>query len=114
MTTLIKPVLLGIALSFFDFSASAQLENEHIATEVVDYSHVEGTFHFESPTGNMFFWQQSFIQELYADIEHLRQDNEHYRWQFSNDMIIVIYSRIYVESSEFIPNNSPYNKAEKL
>ncbi|MCR9173657.1 MAG: hypothetical protein NXI10_14240 [bacterium] len=62
----------------------------------------------------MFFWSTAYIESLYADIERFRQDDEHYRWEFTNDMTIVIYSRSYVESAEFIPNNSPYNQVGKL
>lgn len=114
MTTLIKKcVCVAIVIASTSVSALAQTQPP-VATEIADYSHVAGTFHFESPTDNMFFWSTAYIESLYADIEHFRQDNEHYRWEFTNDMTIVIYSRAYVESAEFIPNNSPYNKVGKL
>ena len=103
-----------LGLFLFTTNATNAQSETPIATEISNYSHVAGTFHFESPTDNMFFWSTAYIESLYADIEGLRQDNEHYRWEFTNDMTIVIYSRAYVQSSEFIPNNSPYNKVGKL
>lgn len=114
MTTLIKRFALATSLILGSCTLTFAQNETPIATEIADFSHIAGTFHFESPTDKMFFWSTAYIESLYADIEKYRLEYEHYRWEFTNDMTIVIYSREYIESNEFIPNNSPYNQVGKL
>lgn len=103
----------SVLLFLIAFSASAQ-EPTDAVHELSDYTKVAGTFHFVSPTENMHVWPVSFIEELYPEIEAKRLESDVYYWEYSNDMTIVIYSRHYVNSDEFIPLPSPYNGPNKL
>lgn len=104
-------ILACFLINFND--ANAQLGQNQIV-ELNNYSNVAGTFHFDSPTGNLHFWTVEFIQQLYPEIEDMRKESETVYWEYSNNMVIVIYPREYIESPEFAPTSSPYNGPAKL
>lgn len=114
MNNLLLRQLVVLATLFMSFGVSAQTEPQIQVSELKDYSNVAGTFHFISPTNNMHIWPASYIEGLYPEIEDLRLESENFYWHYSNDMIIVIYSRNYVNSPDFVPVPSPYNYTDKL
>lgn len=92
---------------FFLFSATySNAQTENYSDETISVT--DGTFQFESPTNTPFYWPDSFIESLYNEIESRREDYFPVEWEYSSNMTIIIYSREYINSAEFSPNDSPY------
>lgn len=96
-------MLLTLSLSNNTFSQTANQVNEH-----ANFQNTAGTFQFESPTGNLFFWNMDFIESLYPGIESRRAASHNTIWHFNADMDIIIFAENIVTSSDFVPLESPY------
>ncbi len=103
-----KVVLFSLALLFSSTSFGQTSVNSSLENQSDQFAHVYGTFRFVSLTENMHAWPMSFIESLYPDIEARRHDKHNVNWEYSNDMIIVIYSRDYINSASFVEKMSPY------
>lgn len=105
-----------LILSLLSINVMAQTETQVeieqlTATELKDK--VEGTFYFQSPTGNMRFMLQSEIVALYPEILSLRQDDVVVFWPLNEDIEVVILPYAMINESDFDRIESPYNGPKK-
>lgn len=98
---LILPYYLFLSFLFFSLTVLAQSsDNQEVLTE--------GTFQFESSSGKTLFWKMDFIESLYPEIESRRSEEVPVYWRYNEDMTIIIFSREFIESEDFLPVASPY------
>ena len=96
-------------LFFVGFYTNAQ--NSQVKENVANIVAIDstfGTFQFYFRNRNVNFWPIDEIQKLYPEIERKRESYNFNFWEYSDNLVIIIYPKDVITSKDFIKNNSPY------
>ena len=109
LKNLLKKTRISTLFIYFLLSSSSLFAQEENLQFSNNLSSVYGTFQFAYPNETKLFWSIDFMESLYGEIEHRRQEEVEAYWYYSPDVTIIIYSREFINAEGFESGISPFD-----